>query len=75
MMKRYFAVVLFFSALGFAQEIKHKEANWFAYMGSYNSSPKWGYSIEAQFRLNDQLRQNNQNVFRKILFKKSYRFT
>lgn len=64
MMKRYFAVVLFFSALGFAQEIKHKEANWFAYMGSYNSSPKWGYSIEAQFRLNNQLRQNNQNVFR-----------
>ncbi len=56
--------MLLFPLLGGAQEIKHKQANWFAYMGHYNVSPKWGYHIEAQFRLNDQLSRNNQNLFR-----------
>lgn len=47
-----------------AQEMKEDQANWFAYMGTYNASPKWGYSIEAQFRLNGELSRNNQNLFR-----------
>lgn len=64
MIKKYFVILLFFSAFGFAQELKHNEANWFAYMGRYNVSEKWGYHIEAQFRLDNELSRSNQNLFR-----------
>ena len=57
-------VVLLFSLVGNAQELRQDQANWFAYVGTYNVSPKWGYHIEAQFRLNDELSRNNQNLFR-----------
>ncbi len=63
MLKKCVAVLLF-SVVGFAQELKHDQANWFAYVGQYNVSKKWGYHIEAQFRLNDELSRNNQNLFR-----------
>lgn len=63
MVKRYLLLLLL-PAFTFAQEMQQDQANWFAYMGTYNSSPKWGYSIEAQFRLNGELSRNNQNVFR-----------
>ena len=42
-------VVLLFSVVGYAQELRQDQANWFAYVGAYNVSPKWGYHIEAQF--------------------------
>ena len=64
MVKKNFVILLFFSAFGFAQELKHNEANWFAYMGRYNVSEKWGYHIEAQFRLDNELSRSNQNLFR-----------
>ena len=63
MLKKCVALLLF-SLVGFAQEMKQDQANWFAYMGHYNVSPKWGYHIEAQFRLNGELSRNNQNLFR-----------
>lgn len=57
-------VMLLFSVVGYTQELRQDQANWFAYVGTYNVSPKWGYHIEAQFRLNDELSRNNQNLFR-----------
>lgn len=48
----------------FAQKIEHNQTNWFAYVGQYNVSEKWGYHIEAQFRLDDELSRTNQNLFR-----------
>lgn len=47
-----------------AQEMKQNQANWFAYVGQHNVSKKWGYHIEAQFRLDDKLNRSNQNLFR-----------
>jgi len=67
MFKKCFAVLLF-SVLGFAQEMKQDQANWFAYIGQYNVSKKWGYHIEAQFRLDNELSRNNQNLFRLGIF-------
>lgn len=55
---------LLFLTQSFSQEIKHNQANWFSYVGQYNVSPKWGYHIEASFRLDNQLNQSNQNLFR-----------
>lgn len=67
MLKKYL-LFLFFPAFAFAQEMQHNEVNWFAYSGRYNSSPKWGYLIEAQFRLDNELSRSNQNLFRLGLF-------
>ena len=58
-------ILLFvFSTVFYAQELKHNQSNWFAYVGQYNVSKKWGYHIEAQFRLDDELNRSNQNLFR-----------
>jgi hypothetical protein len=35
-----------------------------AYTGQYKASPHWGYHMEAQFRMDNQLEQNLQNLFR-----------
>ena len=66
MIKNRFNIILllFFSTFIFAQNIDHNHANWFAYVGQYNVSKKWGYHIEAQFRLDDELNRSNQNLFR-----------
>ena len=66
MIKNRFNIILllFFSTFIFAQNIDHNHANWFAYVGQYNVSQKWGYHIEAQFRLDEELSRNNQNLFR-----------
>jgi hypothetical protein len=63
-MVRKYLLLLFFPAFVFAQEMQHNEANWFAYSGRYNSSPNWGYLIEAQFRLDNELSRSNQTLFR-----------
>lgn len=67
MIKMKFILSLFvlnFFAICFAQKVEHNQANWFAYIGQYNVSKKWGYHIEAQFRLDDELQRSNQNLFR-----------
>lgn len=64
LMKKHLLALALLPMFGFGQAMKQDQANWFAYVGSYNVSPKWGYHIEAQFRLNDQLSRNNQNLFR-----------
>ena len=49
---------------GFSQKTIQNQRAWFAYTGQYKIAEKWGYHIEAQFRLDDQLQQNFQNLFR-----------
>ncbi|MCF6128303.1 DUF2490 domain-containing protein [Flavobacterium sp. AS60] len=48
----------------FSQKTIEDQRVWFAYTGQYKVSEKWGYHIEAQFRLDNQLEQNLQNLFR-----------
>lgn len=48
----------------FSQKTVQGQRVWFAYTGQYKVSEKWGYHIEAQFRLDNQLEQNLQNLFR-----------
>lgn len=63
MIKKFFLSLLF-PVVVFGQELRQDQANWFAYVGTYNVSKKWGYHIEAQFRLNEELARANQNLFR-----------
>lgn len=63
MFKKYL-LLLFFPLSVLAQDMQHNEANWFAYSGRYNSSPHWGYLIEAQFRMDNELSRSNQTLFR-----------
>lgn len=63
MIKKLFLLLLI-STFGWAQEIDHNHVNWFAYIGQHNVSKKWGYHIEAQFRLDGELNRSNQNLFR-----------
>jgi len=51
-------------AFGFSQALKQDQRVWMAYVGQYKASPKWGYHMEAQFRMDNQLEQNMQNLFR-----------
>jgi hypothetical protein len=48
----------------FSQKISQDQRVWFAYTGQFKVSEKWGCHIEAQFRLDNQLEQNLQNLFR-----------
>jgi len=48
----------------FSQKTIENQRVWFSYTGQYKVSKKWGYHIEAQFRLDNELKQNLQNVFR-----------
>ena len=48
----------------FSQNTIENQRVWFSYTGQYKVSKKWGYHIEAQFRLDNQLQQNLQNLFR-----------
>lgn len=56
-------LALFFYAAGFAQT-RQDQRVWFAYVGQYKVSEKWGYHIEAQFRMDNELEQNLQNLYR-----------
>lgn len=58
-----FISLAFFSA-GFSQQTKQDQRVWFAFTGQYKVSNHWGYHIEAQFRMDNQLEQNQQNLFR-----------
>lgn len=48
----------------FSQETIQNQRVWFAYTGQYKVAAKWGYHIEAQFRMDNQLQRNFQNLFR-----------
>lgn len=61
-------LLLFFTLLVFffshSQQVKQNQRIWFAYTGQYKISTHWGYHIEAQFRMDNQLKQNQQNLYR-----------
>lgn len=64
-MKIVFAFIsLTFFSIGFSQQTKQDQRVWMAYVGQYKASPNWGYHMEAQFRMDNQLEQNLQNLFR-----------
>jgi hypothetical protein len=64
-MKRLlFIVSLLFFCYTYSQELKQNQRVWFAYTGQYKVSNPWGYHVEAQFRMDNQLKQNQQNLFR-----------
>ncbi|MBP6558268.1 MAG: DUF2490 domain-containing protein [Flavobacterium sp.] len=64
-MKIVFSFIsLTFLTIGFSQQTKQDQRVWFAYSGQYKVSDHWGYHIEAQFRMDNQLEQNQQNLFR-----------
>lgn len=63
-MKTKFAILsLLIYCMGFSQT-KQDQRVWFAYIGQYKVSERWGYHIEAQFRMDNQLEQNLQNLYR-----------
>jgi len=48
----------------FSQKTVQNQRSWFAYLGQYKISEKWGVHLESQFRFDNQFEQNLQNVFR-----------
>lgn len=48
----------------FSQKAIENQRVWFNYIGQYRTSNHWGYHIEASFRLDNELKQNVQNLFR-----------
>jgi len=60
---KLFILSLLICCAGFSQT-KQDQRVWFAYVGQYKVSEKWGYHIEAQFRMDNQLEQNLQNLYR-----------
>lgn len=64
-MKRLYTILaVSCCAFGYSQALKQDQRVWMAYIGQYKASPKWGYHMEAQFRMDNQLEQNLQNLFR-----------
>ncbi|MGL2966564.1 DUF2490 domain-containing protein [Flavobacterium sp. XGLA_31] len=64
-MRRYLFFLFSFLSFGLkAQELKQNQRVWFSYAGQYKVSEHWGYHLDVQFRTDNQLQQNQQNVFR-----------
>ena len=61
---KFTLLFLFFFLFVFSQKTQQDQRIWFAYTGQYKVSNHWGYHIEAQFRMDNQLEQNLQNLFR-----------
>lgn len=57
-------VFVVISVLGFSQETVQDQSVWFAYVGQYKVSKKWGYQLEAQFRMDNELGRSIQNLYR-----------
>jgi hypothetical protein len=58
-----FVCVLIFS-ISFSQDFKQDQRIWFAYTGFFKVSNRWSYQVEAQFRMDNELQQSQQNLFR-----------
>lgn len=63
--KVYFIFLFFITSYSLsAQGVVSNQNVWFNYNGQYKVSQKWGYQLEALFRLDNQLQQNLQNSFK-----------
>ncbi|WP_333878468.1 DUF2490 domain-containing protein [Flavobacterium sp.] len=56
-------LLMIFCHVSFSQTQQDQRV-WMAYTGQYKASPNLGYHMEAQFRMDNQLEQNQQNLFR-----------
>jgi len=56
--------LLVFYSFVFAQKTKQNQRVWFAYTGQYKVAKNLGYHIDGQFRLDNNLERNYQNLFR-----------
>jgi hypothetical protein len=55
-LKIVFTVIcLIYFSLGFSQKTNQDQRIWMAYTGQYKATPHWGYHMEAQFRMDNQL--------------------
>lgn len=64
MFKKVVLVFFVIASKSFAQKTVQDQSVWFAYAGQYKVSQKWGYHAEAQFRLDNELEQSLQNLYR-----------
>lgn len=64
MKKRVLIFFLLFFTFSFSQELVQEQRIWFAYTGQYKVANSFGYHIEAQFRMDNQLKTSQQNLFR-----------
>lgn len=63
-MKKIVIALLFIYGNCFSQKTIQGQRSWFAYIGQYKISEKWGVHIEGQLRFENHFEQNLQNVFR-----------
>lgn len=64
-MKKIVLILILLSCYsGFSQATVQDQRIWFAYLGQFKISPKFGLHVEAQSRYENHFEQNLQNVFR-----------
>jgi len=64
MKKLFLFINLFFFSISFSQDFKQDQRVWLAYTSFLKVSNHWSYLGEAQFRMDNQLQQNKQSLFR-----------
>ena len=64
MKKLFLAGCLFCISILYSQDFKQDQRIWMAYTGFLKVSNHWSCQVEAQFRMDNQLQQNQQNLFR-----------
>lgn len=64
-MKRSLLILLLIiSGHCFSQKTIQNQRVWFAYIGQFKISEKWGFNLESQLRFDNQLERNLQNAIR-----------
>jgi cob(I)alamin adenosyltransferase len=65
LMKKWllFIFLFYFSSI-YSQEFNQDQRVWFAYTGFFKVSTNWSYQVETQFRMDNELQQSQQNLFR-----------
>jgi hypothetical protein len=64
MLKKVIFIFLVVVSESFAQKMAQDQSVWLAYAGQFKFSQKWGYHAEAQIRLDNELEQSIQNLYR-----------
>ncbi len=64
MKKLFLFINLLFFSISFSQDFKQDQRIWLAYSGFFKVSNHWSFQAEAQFRMDNQLQRNQQNLFR-----------
>ncbi|WP_293896278.1 DUF2490 domain-containing protein [Flavobacterium sp.] len=64
MKKTVLVLLLLIYGSSFSQKIVQNQRVWFAYIGQFKVSERWGFNLEGQSRFDNELGQNLQNAFR-----------